>query len=378
MTSKRISAVVLIVCIVGVLLGIISNSRQSEDEFPKYNRFYYVREYMSEIENFLKRNFPKGEEIKNASIKTQLFMGQKEFAEIFIGDDILIENISQYEQKTALKNQKEIQSFVESQTNTPVAVLYIPTKYAIEQHELPENAELFAFNQKNFIEQSYTLFNGKATTVNVYPTLLSNSEKYLFYKTDPNLTSLGAYYIYTVIMQRLGIEPLPQDSFLQEHICHDFYGETYQKSSYKEISPDIITLYTPTNQNAVCVTHYKGYSYSYNELYPKHLLNLDNKLDVILGGDSGDITIENSVNKKRSILVIGDSSTMPILPFISAHYSTVRFIDFEFWNDIVLKDLDVENFDQVLISYSVESMISEPYPSYIKQIRQMQEKKQQS
>ena len=373
MISKRVTAVILLFLIFGISLSIAVDSRLSGSEFPKYNRFYYMEEYMSDIEDFVQENFPFAERLKNSSVQLQLLLGKKEHDDLFIGNDILIEDIEQPDENIMERNLQELQAFVEMETYTPISVLYLPTKYAIKQQELPDNAEYFAFNQKNFIDKSYAALSGKATTVDAYSTLFANNDKYLYYRTDPNLTGLGAYYVYSALIQRMGMSPLEQDEFDQQHISHNYYGSTFAASSYKDISPDIITLYHPTNQSSVAVTHHNDYSYTYNELYPKHLMELSGDLSVILGGDSGDITIRSGLKRQRKLLVFGDESILPILPLLSAHYYEIRFIDFEHWNDTVLNELDVEETDQILLAYSVDSLIHDPYPAQIRQVRQWQE-----
>ncbi len=373
MISKRVTAVILLFLIFGISLAIAVGSRLSGSEFPKYNRFYYMEEYMSDIEDFVQENFPFAERLKNSSVQLQLLLGKKEHDDLFIGNDILIEDIEQPDANIMERNLQELQAFVEMETYTPISVLYLPTKYAIKQQELPDNAEYFAFNQKNFIDKSYAALSGKATTVDAYSTLFANNDKYLYYRTDPNLTGLGAYYVYSALIQRMGMSPLEQDEFDQQHISHNYYGSTFAASSYKDISPDIITLYHPTNQSSVAVTHHNDYSYTYNELYPKHLMELSGDLSVILGGDSGDITIRSGLKRQRKLLVFGDESILPILPLLSAHYYEIRFIDFEHWNDTVLDELDVEEMDQILLAYSVDSLIHDPYPAQIRQVRQWQE-----
>ncbi len=373
MISKRVTAVILLFLIFSISLSIAVGSRLSGSEFPKYNRFYYMEEYMSDIEDFVQENFPFAERLKNSSVQLQLLLGKKEHDDLFIGNDILIEDIEQPDANIMERNLQELQAFVEMETYTPISVLYLPTKYAIKQQELPDNAEYFAFNQKNFIDKSYAALSGKATTVDAYSTLFANNDKYLYYRTDPNLTGLGAYYVYSALIQRMGMSPLEQDEFDQQHISHNYYGSTFAASSYKDISPDIITLYHPTNQSSVAVTHHNDYSYTYNELYPKHLMELSGDLSVILGGDSGDITIRSGLKRQRKLLVFGDESILPILPLLSAHYYEIRFIDFEHWNDTVLNELDVEEMDQILLAYSVDSLIHDPYPAQIRQVRQWQE-----
>lgn len=296
----------MLALILGTLGAIIYHGWLYGISFPTYNRFYFMSEYMADIEEYMQANFPFSKQLKNSAVRLQMLSGEHEFNKIFIGGDILIESLNQPQAEVLAKNQEEIQKFAES-VSTPTHVLYLPTKYAIKQKELPENAELFAFNQKNFIEQSYSALQGKATTVDVYPLLFANSDKYLYYRTDPNLTGLGAYYVYTALIQRLGLSPLGQEDFNLRHIQHDFYGSTYQDSAYKEITPDIVTLYQPRSAaRSYTVTHNNDYEYTYNTLYPEHLQDLKGGLSVILGGDTGDITIGANLRKQKSLLVFGD------------------------------------------------------------------------
>lgn len=374
MTSKRISALIMLLLIFSTMLMVGVKSYFSGSEFPKYNRFFFMAEYMEDIETFVKENFPGGEQLENSAVYLQRFLGKNEFDGIFLGEDMLIEDIGQPDEKLMQNNLYEVRKFVEMASSTPMSVLYLPTKYAIKQQELPDFAENFAFNQKSFIEKNYASLSGKATTVDAYSPLLSNSDKYLYYRSAPDLTGLGAYYVYSALVQRMGQSPLPQSDFTLQHFAHDFYGETYENSPFKDISPDIVTLYHPTNQSTVSVTHFSDYKYTYNTLYPAHKTGLD----VILGGNTGDITISSGLKRQRSLLVLGDSSIMPVLPLLSAHYYNIRFIDFENWNDKALKELDVEEYDQVLIAYSVDSMIHESYPAQLRQLRLQQESRMEN
>lgn len=46
-----------------------------------------------------------------------------------------------------------------------------------------------------------------------------------------------------MLAQRLDITPRPQEDFDIQYVTHSYYGETYQRSAYQDISPDVIALY---------------------------------------------------------------------------------------------------------------------------------------
>ena len=332
-----------------------------------------MKEYLTVVESLRKKNFPFAEPLKSMGVRLQLLSGKKQYNNIYIADNMLIENIEMPDVEIASENKEAISRFIKS-SSTPTYVMFLPTKFAIKQQNLPENVALFSFNQKSYIEEMYNSFTGEATTVDVYPVLFSNYNQYIYYRTDPNLTALGAYQVYTVLAQRLANNPLSQQNFTMQHIKHNFYGETYGLSSYTEVEPDIITLYRYNKANRnITVTHNNDYPYTYNTLYPEHLLNLSDGLDILLGGNTGDITIESNNRRAKSLLVFGDSSVLPVLPLLTAHYSEIRFIDFSRWNSNALKQLDPEKYDQVLLAYSVDTMIHESFPAQIEQVTNRRE-----
>lgn len=65
---------------------------------------------------------------------------------------------------------------------------------------------------------------------------------------------------------------------------------------------------------------------------------------------------------------------MPVLPLLTAHYSKIHFIDFQHWNSNALEELDIDDYDQVLLAYSVDTIIHEKYPAKLAQVRRHQEK----
>src|SRR5699024_3026361 len=133
--------------------------------------------------------------------------------------------------------------------------------------------------------------------------------------------------------------PKPQEDFDIQYVSHDYYGQTYQRSTYKNVSPDVIALYRyQKNNRNYTVTHNDGYSYTYDSLYPEQLLMLEDEMNVLLGGNTGDITIRSNLRTQNTLLVVGDDSILPVLPFLAAHYSQIRFVD--------LSDMSKEEIEQ--------------------------------
>ena len=334
-----------------------------QEGFPKFNRYSHLNEYLAEVENAMAHNIPFAEELEDLAVQLRMKGGAREFQNIYIGDDILVEDIGYPDEQQTSRNIAALMKMAEN-SEVPTYVMLLPTKCALKQNEIPQAAPLF--NQKQFIEQTYNRLLGKATVVDVYPALFSKFEEDLYYKTAPGLTALGGYSVYEVLAQRLDNTVKPQEDFEIQYISHNYYGETYQRSAYQDISPDIIALYRyQKNNRNYMVTHNEDYQYSYDTLYPEQLLELGDGLDVLLGGDTGDITIRSNLKNKSTLLVIGDSSILPVLPFLAAHYSQIRFVDVEGMSQEEIEQIDCDSYQRLLISYSVDTFIHDSTPEKV-------------
>ena len=261
--------------------------------FPHYNRYYTLGEYLKEVEQAMAENLPFSRQLSELAVQLKMAGGAKEFDGIFVVDDILIEDIGQPNQRQTEQNIQTLTQFSQS-SRIPTYFMLLPTKCAIKQNELPAGVPLF--NQKQFIEQTYNHLLGKATVVDVYPALFAKFEEDLYYKTSPSLTALGGYSVYEVLAQRLDNTPKPQEDFDIQYVTHNYYGPTYRRSTYQEISPDVIALYRyQKNNRTYTVTHNEGYSYSYDSLYPQQMMQLGEPTQVLLGGNTGDITIRSNL-----------------------------------------------------------------------------------
>ncbi|MEG2204965.1 MAG: DHHW family protein, partial [Oscillospiraceae bacterium] len=199
--------------------------------------------------------------------------GAKEQDGIFITRDYLLENITPGDPAILEANLAGIEHFLDTR-NLPAAFLLIPTAVAIKQQEVPAKAQLF--NQKALISEVYDRLSGRATTVDVYPTLFAAKDQYTYYRTDSALTGLGGYYVYTSLAARLGVTPRALDQFEVEHLAHPYYGALYERSSYKGVGPDIVTIYSfSKNDRQYKLTHTAPTGIkSYYTLFPRHLEQL--------------------------------------------------------------------------------------------------------
>lgn len=357
MLSKRLSAIILLLVIFSVPLYILAgNLAQIPDVLIPSGEKGNPGSLAMRTEQFLSRNFPYKETLKNLAIDTKLLSGQKESNGIYIAKNHLMENVVPPAKNFTAKNTQEILRFIEK-NQVPTYFMLVPTACAIKRQELPQFAA--PYNQKTYIDDVYAQMLGKASSIDVYSTLFANKEKYIYYRTQSDLTALGGYYVYSVLGRRLDLVTRTLEQYDIEYIDYDFYGDLYQKSPYREIEPDLFSLYhfSKYRREYKIVHEYQDEVKSYYTLYPLHLISSANPLDIYLGGISPvtHITIASSYTEK--LLIFADESVLSYLPFLVNHYAQVTVVDLAQTTPAMLEKIELDAYQQILFSYSTDNFM---------------------
>lgn len=294
--------------------------------------------------------------LKSLAPNLLLKAGAKEQDGIFISNDHLLENISPPDEKILEGNLLGIENFADD-NSTPTAFALIPTACAIKQQELPAGASLF--NQKQLISDCYSRLSGKAGSIDAYSSLFASKEQYTYCRTETALTGLGGYYVYTALAARMGFSPRALNQFEVENLSQSYYGDLYSRCAYKNISPDLITVYRFSRfsrQYRLNITQ-NGESKSYYTLFPTHLAELGQPRQVLLGGlgERTDISVVSPY--EETLLILGDETVSSFLPFLVVHYGDITVLNIAKCSDEMLRGINADNYDQILFCYSVDNFI---------------------
>jgi len=359
MMSKRISAifflaVIFIAPLYTAITGI--NNFNTDIEFTS-------GDFVNSIEAFLKENLPAKKQMEELKVNIKLLGGMKEQNGVFITQEALIENLQPPIKKFVDDNIMSIVGFANSNRPQTYAVI-IPTASAIKQQDLSRFAPLY--NQRGFIDSVYKKMSGRTYTIDVYPILFANREKYIYYNTDTGLTALGGYYLYSALGKRLGIDVRGTDQFDVVNIDHSYYGNLYERTHINRIKPDILSLYIFKRfGREYRVTHiYESEQKTYYTLYPEHIFNLsDDKTNIYFGGFAPITKIDVISPNSRKLLLFADDTAKSYLPFLVNHYSSITVVDLFKATPDQLSKINTSDYDQALFMYSIDTFMHTNIPS---------------
>lgn len=246
--------------------------------------------------------------------------------------------------------------------DTPVTVMFAPSTGYIADDVLP--AVHNNYNDDEYFESAgKTLAQNGINFVDLRETF---KEEYkngtqLYYKTDHHWTTAGSYTAYIKLCESLGITPTPKDSF--DIKSYDgFYGTTYSTSGFLLTPADSIEVWeNPENTESnikVKITEGKQTT-EYNSMFFYDHLEEDDKYPVFIDGNHALTEITNTNAKGGTLVMIKDSFSHCLAPFLAENYSKIILVDMRYYKLSVSDLIKQENPEQVVVLYGNDNIATD-------------------
>lgn len=259
------------------------------------------------------------------------------------------------------KNLNAVTKF-KNNIDTPVTVMFAPSTGYITDDVLPAvhnnyNDDEYFENADKTLEQSGINFVDLRET---FKEEYKNGTQ-LYYKTDHHWTTAGAYTAYTKLCESLGTTPTPKDSF--DIKSYDgFYGTTYSTSGFLLTPADSIEVWENPNNNEnnikVKITEGKQTT-EYNSMFFYDHLEEDDKYPVFIDGNHALTEITNTSAKGGTLVMIKDSFSHCLAPFLADNYSKIILVDMRYYKLSVSELIEQENPEQVVVLYGIDNIATD-------------------
>lgn len=195
--------------------------------------------------------------------------------------------------------------------------------------------------------------------VDIYDTLMTHRNEYIYFRTDHHWTALGAYYAYTDFCSIKGIEPEAIESYTTKEFdgfLGSFYNDTNEDSKLGD-NPDVVTAYEP-NMDAIChIEDSRGIQYDSPVIYDETNAAAGLKYSAFIAGDNPYTEIvNNELTDGSSCIVVKESFGNAFVPFLVDHYQTIYVVDYRYWTGSI-SELAAEKGVQDVIFVNNLSMI---------------------
>ncbi len=286
----------------------------------------------------------------------ELATGKKENNGVYYcGDDVLINDFDAPADDNWTTRVSNVNNLNETLTGYGIPLYFglIPGAVEIESAHLPANAP--ADSQQTLVDQAYGM--SEATNIDIASALGAHKDEYIYYRTDHHWTSLGAYYGYEAICAAMGLPAPDLSSYDRQVVSQDFYGTVYSSSGFSWVEPDEIETFVP-DDGTVTVMDYNGAEPTAGPLYDTSFLDVKDKYSMFLGGVSPLRSVETG-RDGPSLLIIRDSFSDSLLPFLTANFSRIDLMDMRYYKQSPAQYAVDNDFDAVLVLYSVDNFATD-------------------
>jgi len=266
--------------------------------------------------------------------------------------DALINRLDTPDMDALYKNMAYLNNLV-GNVDVPVHFGLIPSAAHIWADRLPAGAP--TADEQAIIDALYA--STSANIIDLSSVLAQHAGEDIYYRTDHHWTSLGAYYGYVALMAALGLPPVSLDDYEKTTVSEEFYGTIFSSSGVRWVAPDVIDIYVPETGKEV--TSYFTGTAEPGELYVEKFLSEKDKYSYFLGGNQPLCVIKGEHADAPKILVVRDSYTDSLAPFLSESFSEVHLFDLRYNRTALSSYIEENGIDQVVVLYSISNFATD-------------------
>ncbi len=325
---------------------------------------FYTGSFMADYERYTTDQFPGRDGWVAAKAWSERLMGKRENNGIYFCDDAtLISRFDEPDWAKVDKNLGYVEKFAQS-AGVPVYFGLIPTQAYAWKDKLPAGAP--NADQKGVADRAGTAMPSVKLAQSLWTTLPGHAGEDIFYRTDHHWTSLGAYYGYTALMTDLGMadEIIPLENYTKTTVSDEFYGTLFSTSGVRWVKPDEMDTYVPETENITVVS--KTYDAKGNpvdeprQLYDESYLEKKDKYSMFLGGQQSLGVVKIAGNEgKPKLLLIRDSYSDSLVPFLTPHFSEIHLVDLRYNKQSTREYIAKNGIDLAVVLYSVPNFVSD-------------------
>lgn len=345
------------------ILNLVLPDRQFSEQENRYLQMrpefsfksLFSGDYTSKFETYTTDQFTFRDEWITLKAASELALGKQENNDVHLCENgTLIEGFKWPESSVLDSNMSALNTLV-GNTDAKVYFALIPDKSDLYSSLLPKNVP--NDSEKEVIDYCYGQSN--ATNVDIYSALSAHTDEYIFYRTDHHWTSLGAYYGLSALAESMGLPCPALDSYTDRHVVsEEFYGTTWSSSGFSWVDPDTMEIFVNAPES-LKVTSYPQGSPVEGKLYDFSFLEKKDKYSMFMGGNCPMHVIETGNEDKPSLLILRDSYTDSLIPFLLDDFSEIHVLDLRYYHASLKAYIEQNDFDNVLVCYSVSNFCSD-------------------
>lgn len=299
--------------------------------------------WSSQAEEYLTDHVPGRNLFVGINAYLELLAGRQKLKDVWLVDGKLLEAPVATDGAVIARNMKAINSFSRA-LEQKVYLMVVPSAGWA--------AGVEGYSDDDTLNAIYAEAAASVRVVAVEELFSGKPE--LYYNTDHHWTSQGAYTGYAAFTEAAARECRPKEAF-QVTSVEGFQGSTYSRSALWLTPSESIELWQGSSQLTIINGETEG---THQGAFYLERLEEADKYTVFLDGNHSIVRIQNP-EKQGKLLVIRDSYSNCLGPFLAESYGEVVLIDLRYYRQSVLELARQEGFDDILVCYSCANFLTD-------------------
>ena len=309
--------------------------------------------FMETFEDYITDQFPLRDSWIQLKSLSERILGKQENNRVYFSKDGQT-LFAQYTAPDDLATRVGYVNKLADNLDVPVYLSLVPDKSYVWADRLPANAPNVDDGWTK--ETVKSLVRQRVNFVDLYSALHGDD---VFYRTDHHWTTMGAYQGYTALANAMNCSATSLDD-VPTPVSYEFYGTTWSSAGAGWVKPDTIHIMVPEGgiNGQLLIYRYPEGEPIEGSLYDLSKLEVKDKYSMFLGGNQPLCVIYNPEGS-GNLLVIRDSYSDSLAPFLSMDYQTVHLFDPRYNNWSLKQYVTTYNIDQVLVLYSASNFATD-------------------
>ena len=303
--------------------------------------------FMEDFEDYVVDQFPLRDKWINLKAWGERILGKQENNKVYFGTDKQT-LFAQFNYPTDLLTRVEYINKLGDKLNIPLYFSLVPDKSYVYSELLPDNAP--NVDDGSMISDVQGMLSDKVTFIDLRDAfnIAANAP---FYRTDHHWTTFGAYKGYLALGNAMnGTVTIPD--YEPVRVTDSFFGTTISSAGTGWVTPDEMHIWI-SEDSGITVERYPEGRPVPGELYDESKLELKDKYSMFLGGNQPLCILRNeNATTDKKLLVVRDSYSDSLAPFLAQDYAEVHLIDLRYYKMPLPMYVMQNGIDEALVLYS--------------------------
>ena len=300
-------------------------------------------EWGEDMETYLADHIPGRDFLVGLNAYFDLYTGRQAGKDILLCGDRLVEAPVTWNPDAAIRNITILQNLA-ANTGRELDLMIVPSAGWATGMD--------GYSDEEQIREIYAMAQSGIRPIET--TGLFRNRPDLYFRTDHHWNSAGAYGACSAYMTQVGRE-YPEPDFFTVEAAGMFQGSTYSRSALWLTEGEELELWHGSTGLTVSNGETEG---THEGVFYREQLDEADKYTVYLDGNHSIVRIYNP-NATGKLLVIRDSYANLLGCFLPEAYAEVVLIDMRYYKQPVSQLISQEDFDNILVCYSLSNFLTD-------------------